>query len=221
MIDYTILSSGNLLFEQHERYPCNHRKKCWGDPTITLIFGEKTMIVDPAYGPYREKKQGILEDAVQMKILELKMKLVGIKMDDIDLVFTTHGHPDHMNLADKFVENGMKLIGNDHYSSESQVMEGVEVIRTPGHSDDHHILRFNDGTYDVVVSGDAVVSLDYYKELAPYWMNRYSKGEIRVTRKSMYEISKMADLIIPGHGPPFLNDGDLKGRVRGLWNKYR
>lgn len=219
MIDYTILSSGNILFEQHERYPCNHRKKCWGDPTVTLIFGEKTMIVDPAYGPYRERKRGISEDEIQMKILELKMNLVGITMDDIDLVFTTHNHPDHMNLADKFVGHGARFSTGS--SSGNFIMEGVKVIKTPGHSEDHHVLRFNDGTYDVVVAGDTVVNLDYFKELAPYWMNRYSEEEIRVTRKSMYDISKMADLIIPGHGQPFLNDYDLKGRVRDLWKKYR
>jgi len=218
MVDYTILSSGNLLFEQHERYPCNHRKKSWGDPTITLVRGELNVIIDPAYGPYRERKKDSSEADIQMRILEMKMELVGISPGDIDLVFCTHDHPDHTNLAHKFTESGARVVLG--HSSGGSLMEGVKVIRSPGHSDDHYVLKFNDGTYEVVVAGDAVVNLDYYKELAPYWMNRYAEEEIWETRKTMYDISRMADLIIPGHGQPFMNDEGLKRRVEGMWERY-
>lgn len=216
MVDYQILRPGNLLFEEHERVENNNLwKKAWGDPTTTLLFGEKNVIVDPGYGPYRERMRDVDEHDTQLKILQLQMSLLDLSMRDIDFVFITHHHLDHMNLAHRFEQSGAVII--DPW--EGDFMSGVEIIRTPGHSDDHHILKFHDGNYDIVVAGDAVINLDYYRHLSPYWMNGYSDNEIWQTRESMYQISRMADIIIPGHGQPFLNDEVVKEKIAKLWEE--
>jgi hypothetical protein len=64
----------------------------------------------------------------------------------------------------------------------------------------------------VVVAGDAVLSLDYFKEFAPYWMNQYTQAEVEQTRESLLRIAEVADIIVPGHGQPFVNTPELRAK---------
>jgi len=220
-IRWKIIRVGNLIFEQHERKSKLVRHKLFGDPTITLIQGEENILVDPGYGPYRELKSHVSEQNQQEQILLQFLELAGVGLDEIDIVFITHRHMDHINLVDMFEKAGAKIKygGTD----EEQIIKGVKALHTPGHDPEHCCLLFHspethsdgecvDSGPRVVVAGDSIVNLDYFKELAPYWMNRYTKAEIQQTRETIRELSEKADIIIPGHGQPFLNLPELHTR---------
>ena len=220
-IRWKIIRVGNLIFEQHERNGQLVAHKLFGDPTITLIQGEKNILVDPGYGPYRELKSDVSEQSQQEQLLLSFLKLAGVELDNINIVFITHRHQDHSNLVSMFERAGSKIKygGTD----KEQVIEGVYVLHTPGHGPEHGCLLFNspeirsDGEWSdrgpsVVIAGDAIVNLDYFKELAPYWMNRYTREEVEQTRETMRKISEKADIIVPGHGQPFLNLPELHTR---------
>ena len=90
-IIWKIIKVGNLIFEQHEQRTPLLNHKLFGDPTITLIQGEKNIIVDPGYGPYRERAALKSELKLQEKILQFYLKLAGIETLDIDIVFAFSG----------------------------------------------------------------------------------------------------------------------------------
>jgi glyoxylase-like metal-dependent hydrolase (beta-lactamase superfamily II) len=213
-ISWKVIRVGNLLYEQHERDGRIVGHKMFGDPTITLISGEKNILVDPGYGPYRERINRKSEEKLQENILRKYLRLAEVDISDINIVFITHHHMDHFNLLGMFEGAGAEVISDK--DDGELIISGVEVMRTPGHDPHHCSLKFtsneNDLEHRIIIAGDAVLNLDYFKELAPYWMNMYTESEVRQAREDIKRISDEADIIVPGHGQPFANDWDLRSK---------
>ena len=69
------------------------------------------------------------------------------------------------------------------------------------------VVATNDGTTWIV--GDAILGEDWLRAWRYYWPNGYGPDEIVETWRSVARILSMADVVIPGHGPPFRVDISL------------
>jgi glyoxylase-like metal-dependent hydrolase (beta-lactamase superfamily II) len=170
--------------------------------TCTVISGENFhMLVDPS-----------LKEAEAMAT-ELDRR-TGLSIDEIDTVFITHQHDDHLfglkhftkarwfagpevavalNKSGKFpkpVEPAGKMLLNE-----------IEVIPFPGHTSDSYGLRFHFNGFSVVVTGDAVATKDYWEGERMY----YNVTDNDEAMKTLGMIKSMADIIVPGHDNYFLN----------------
>lgn len=188
------------------------RNRYWGESddrgvrsaicTCTLIRGDGfNVLVDPS-----------LKDAKQMRS-ELDRR-TGLNPSDIDVVFITHQHGDHhwglvhfsqaRWLAGGEVAKGLNRSGRYAKSIESvdpRILDSVDVIPTPGHTMDHHGLRFDCDGLSVVVAGDAVPTRDFWRDRRGY----FNAVDFKLSARTMDEISSVADVVVPGHDNYFLN----------------
>lgn len=165
--------------------------------TVTLVKSNgKNVIVDPG---------------CNMKKLAASLKKEGLKTKDIDYVFLTHNHPDHVLLAYIFenakIIDELYLYHGDAFVKHSGTIPGTDlkIIRTPGHMEEHCSLvaPAREGTY--VVAGDV------------FWWLENEKQEVKISKPdddpehmdlqklvaSRKKVLEMADWIIPGHGKMF------------------
>lgn len=167
--------------------------------TSTLIKADgKLIISDP--GCNREK----LLEALDKE---------GLKPEDIDFIFLTHGHVDHSLLAGIFKNAKFVTFENLMYDKDLQLEfkdnifgPDTKIIKTPGHSAEHLSLVVNTEKGKYVISGDVfwwidgeeqVVNINKEDTAHPAELNM---KELRRSRKKILEI---ADYIIPGHGKMF------------------
>ena len=163
-----------------------------GSPTVTLIRAHgKSILVDPGCSLYQKEAR----EATRLK-KEL-FRILGT--ENADYLFITHNHPDHMILARYF--DGQKLSGD------GELLRGIVAFPAPGHDRRQRALRFECAEGVVVVAGDAVINEEYLNAANPahrvYLPNGYTDEEVAQSLKTMEEIRRQADTIIPGHGPPF------------------
>lgn len=167
--------------------------------TVTLIRSNgKNIIVDP--GCNREK------------LLEV-LSIEDLKTGDIDFVFTTHNHTDHILLVGMFENaktiNDTEIYDNDIQTEHENVVPGTDlkIVQTPGHDQFHCslIAPTDKGTY--VVAGDLFWWMDGETQKTDIGSllshkDPYVKDEktLENSRKTILEI---ADHIIPGHGKMF------------------
>lgn len=164
--------------------------------TVTLIqSNDKNIIVDP--GCNRKK---LLEELAK----------ISLKVADIDFVLLTHSHTDHTLLAGIF-ENAKVLDNEEIYNNDEQISydnkilgADLEIIQTPGHTNDHCslIIKTNEGIY--VVAGDVFWWMDEEEQKIdinkPDQAHPANMEQLVESRKKILEI---ADYIIPGHGKIF------------------
>jgi glyoxylase-like metal-dependent hydrolase (beta-lactamase superfamily II) len=186
------------------------RNRYWGESdekplrraicTCTVISGDTfNLIVDPS-----------LEDRSMMS--EELNRRTGLTPEKIDAVFITHQHSDHIAglkhfenakwLAAPAVASGLNKTGTLKKRiepSENILFNSIEVLPSPGHTDDHHILRFNCQGMSVVIAGDSVPTRDFWKEKRGY----YNAVDFEQSRKTMEHIESIADIIVPGHDNMF------------------
>lgn len=188
------------------------RNRYWGESdekalhnaicTCSVISGKNFhVIVDPS-----------LADEAAMTA-ELQRR-TGLTPDKIDAVFITHQHGDHIAGLRHFTKSRW-FAGSDVASSlnksanfdkqiepaGSVLYESIDVIPTPGHTPDHHSLRFDYRGLSVVIAGDSIATKDFWDEKRAYY-NVMDEAE---SKRSMEKIDKIADLIIPGHDNVFFN----------------
>lgn len=166
--------------------------------TSSIITGPIKVVVDTG-GPWdKDKLIAALQDN-------------GITPDEIDYVVCTHGHSDHIGNLNLFL-NAKHIVGFDINYKDSYFdhdfkkgdafiifKDFVTVIPTPGHmhSDVSVVVKDAEGLGTVVVCGDLFESEndgDSWKEISE-WPEEQIKNRDKVM--------KMADYIIPGHGPMF------------------
>lgn len=168
--------------------------------TACLIIVEgKKIVTDP--GCNREK----LLDALRAESLTT---------GDIDFVFLSHCHPDHILLAgifenakfitfdsnlvydkDLLIEFDKNILGND-----------IEIIETPGHVLEHLSLLVNTSEGKVAIAGDAIWWLDSEKQILNINQKDHSQAKGMNTEsliESRKKLLSVADYIIPGHGKMF------------------
>ncbi len=168
--------------------------------TICLVTTEnKKIITDP--GCNREK----LLEALDKE---------GLTTDDIDYVFLSHCHPDHILLAGifekaKFVTFDTNLMYDKDIMLEFDrhvLGKDVEIIETPGHVLEHLSLLINTLEGKIAIAGDAIWWIEGEEQIFDINQKDHSQAkgmnmeQLIESRKKLLEV---ADYIIPGHGKMF------------------
>ena len=173
--------------------------------TVTLINTDKTILVDTG-------------SFLDQDTLLNGLKKEGIRPEDIDIVFLTHVHLDHVVNVNLFKESlilckyrGGEYPGQTHYpktgrtvrtelQDRTRIAEDVELMLTPGHSDDMVSLVVDTSDGKVVIAGDAIPSEEWADmALQP----NPTVVEVDGFNRSRRKILAVADYIVPGHGSLF------------------
>ena len=164
--------------------------------TSTLVNSNgKNIIVDPGCN-----RQKLVEELSKRNL----------KPADIDFVLLTHSHLDHTQLAGIFqnakIFNYEEIHENDLISGHhGKIPEtDLEIIQTPGHSDDHCslIVKVDEMTYAIV--GDLFWWMESEEQKVD--INKLDQAHACNMEKlveSRKKILETADWIIPGHGKMF------------------
>lgn len=212
-----ILRVGDLLIEASERPDWSlYTKKLeyggTGASTVTLIRGEKTLLVDTGFE--READSEKINEKKNNEKLKWLLSQEELTPEDIDYIFFTHLHRDHTGNytlfeTSKFFMSTYEyercpLPNSEPLNDTDEIMEGVSVLYTPGHCRGHCSVRVElDDT--VVIAGDAIVSLAYLLQ-GKFWSYNPDYYSDEASKKSVKRIMDAADYIIPGHGSIFKKD---------------
>ncbi len=168
--------------------------------TTCLVTAEdKKIITDP--GCNREK---LLEALVRE----------GLTTADIDYVFLSHRHPDHVLLAGifenaKFITFDTNLIYDKDLLLEFDkyaLGKDIEIIDTPGHVEEHISLIVNTPKGKIAIAGDVIWWLDGERQVPNINQKDHSQAKGMDMDKlidSRKRILELADYVIPGHGKMF------------------
>ena len=185
--------------------------------STTLIRGERTLLVDP--GNHHIGAYSIIDRALASR---------GVTKDDVDAVVTTHTHSDHAGAIVKFVGKPwilgagelaeMELIEGPQLVAAKkammgeiieiagdepvEIMPGVRVVRTPGHTAGHMSLLVETDDGLVLVAGDQTMTRSEYEERR--FSQWYGPETLALLNASLDKVQAFAPaLVIPGHEPPF------------------
>jgi glyoxylase-like metal-dependent hydrolase (beta-lactamase superfamily II) len=176
-----LIREGNVITEAHS--------------TSTLIrAGDVNIVVDTS----SEERNASIRTSFRQ---------IGVLPKDVSIVVLTHMHDDHCGNNDLFKKarffvrkeecpEGKDLVP---VSEDIEIAPGVRLIHTPGHTE---------GSMSVIVkaeriyaiTGDAIPLEDNYRRMIPPGINY----DAETAMKSIKSITSYADVIIPGHGFPFL-----------------
>lgn len=161
-------------------------------------------------------KKIIVDPGINRELLFEKLQEEGLTPDDIDIVFMTHYHPDHMFLASVF-EKATIVDGDTVYEKDNETgYEGrvpgtsLEVILTPGHAHEHAALLVTTEEGKIVVAADVFWWTDEEEQKTADVGALINKEDPftkdwEALKESRNKILKIADWIIPGHGKMFRN----------------
>lgn len=139
--------------------------------------------------------------------VKTSFKQIGVFPKDVDTVVLTHTHRDHIeNMgfykgAKVIVHSGGEevpgavVVDDDEY----EVCEGVRIVHTPGHCPEQCSV-FVDADRHYAIAGDTIPLEDNYRKGVPPAVNTDSD----LARTSMERVARYADVIVPGHGFPFM-----------------
>jgi glyoxylase-like metal-dependent hydrolase (beta-lactamase superfamily II) len=191
MIQLDILAVGDL-----ERDADGNILKA--DSTSVLIrTPDHTIVVDPS-------------TKYMKPFLKTSFKQIGVFVKDVDTVVLTHTHRDHIENLDMFPKAkvyvhsgadveipGATVVDGDVF----ELCKGVRLVHTPGHCPEE-ISVFVDADRHYVVAGDTVPLEDNFtKNIAPKL-----NTDAELALQSIKKIRDYADVVIPGHGFPFMAD---------------
>lgn len=182
----------NILIEGY--FKNISRTRCRAGSTIVLIQDEdKNILVDT--GNPQDKA----------KIINA-LKKRNLKPKDIDIVVTTHFHPDHMGCnylfgKARFIVPGVSFWNDifDRASENQRLTKNLKLIFTPGHTEDSATLLIKTDRGIVACVGDL------------FWFEGDEKVKLleedcfdkKLFYKNRRKIFKIADFIVPGHGKMF------------------
>ena len=161
-------------------------------------------------------KKVIVDPGINRKLLLEKLREQGLTPNDIDVVFMTHYHPDHMFLASMF-EKAVVVDGDTVYEKDNETgYEGkvpgtnLEVILTPGHAHEHAALLAPTEKGKIVVAADVFWWTDEEEQQTVNGEALINKEDPftkdwKALKESRKKVLKIADWIIPGHGKMFRN----------------
>jgi len=189
------------------------RNKFWGETerarsgvaTCTLLdAGGKRLIVDPSPAP----------DLMEPMLFARS----GLRPAAIELVFLTHFHGDHRYGLDLFAGKPWLMaakgieewkqrapkdaeLANQFVAAEERLPEGVSLFPSPGHLDGHCSLLCQTKWGRLIVAGDAVMTEEFFDAGEGF----QNSVDFSRAARTIEDIKKAADLIVPGHGNYFLN----------------
>ncbi|MDO9529823.1 MAG: MBL fold metallo-hydrolase [Syntrophales bacterium] len=178
----------------------------WRNPAANncntyLIDGSKKIIIDPGHLNYfANVGEGLAE--------------LHLSLDHIDVVITTHGHPDHIEAAQQFEKpalfamsqleykfikdiagNYFKIPEPDFFLGEGDLTIGdnsFQVIVTPGHSPGSVCLYWPE--QKALFTGDVIFNRGIGRTDLP-------GGDSKLLKESIKSISKLdVEYLLPGHG---------------------
>ena len=171
----------------------------FASPTCTLIrTNGKTVLVDPG-----ANEQLLLDALAKEKIAP----------EDIDIVFLSHYHLDHvLNIRlfpGKDIYDGSIIWSGDKETEYEGTIPGtdVKVIPTPGHADEHCSLLIATEQGNVCVAADVFWWMDHEEQKTDTeslinHKDAYANN-MESLKKSREKLLALADYIIPGHGKMF------------------
>ena len=190
MTDITILAHG---------YARQEKTSIYASPNAVLL---------------RENGLNILVDPGSNATLLIKgLERESLTVNDIDFIFVTHHHLDHVLNIRLFPEiaiyDGETINNGDMINRYTGFIPGtsIQVIPTPGHTLEHWSLLVRNNHGITAIAGDTVWWWDDEEQetelnaiLHHQDMYAYNQDELRKSRQSLLDF---ADTIIPGHGRPF------------------
>jgi glyoxylase-like metal-dependent hydrolase (beta-lactamase superfamily II) len=186
----------------------------WQDPyenncNTYVIHREKTLLIDPGHSRHLGR-------------LFSQMEEDGISSEEMDLILTTHSHPDHVEGIEKFINKPVKvamsqeeeryLLGSgkllfemmnqpipkfqiDFYLKEGEFQFGkdcFEIYLTPGHSPGSLTLYWPERK--VLFTGDLI----FYEGIG---RTDFEEGNSKLLLESIERLSHLdTEILLPGHG---------------------
>jgi N-acyl homoserine lactone hydrolase len=138
----------------------------------------------------------------------------GITPQDVEAVVLTHLHGDHTGNLVLFPDAVHYAHRLEHpgpsfteVKEGTELWEGVKVLHTPGHTQGSvSVLVQAEVTY--ALAGDAIPSEDNVRKWAPPGIH----FDREIALRSISRLIELAEVIVPGHGPPFRTDQYRKVR---------
>ncbi len=170
--------------------------------TVLIIDNGLKIIADPGVN-----KTALLESLADAKL----------KPEDIDMVFITHYHPDHVLNVKLFPEkmvldNNTIYKGDEEFPFSEKIPDtDITVIQTPGHAREHASLLVETTNGKIVIAGDLWWWYDNEEQKTDYesllsrkdpYAIAYAMDEA-VLKESRKKVLDIADFVIPGHGNMF------------------
>lgn len=141
------------------------------------------------------------------------LKRYSLSPDDIDYVICTHGHSDHIGCNYLF-KNAIHIVGfsvskkekyflspNFSNGEEYVINNQIKVIPTPGHTLQDVTVIFKQSNKVYAITGDLFESEKDLRDES-IWIDAGSDS-VDLQRENREKILKLADFIVPGHGPMF------------------
>lgn len=158
----------------------------------------------------------LVDPGINRKLLLRKLKEEHLTPDDINIVFMSHFHPDHVFLVALF-EKAIALDGETMYRNDSE--EGysgtipttlIKLLPTPGHANEHTSLVVKDGADRIVIAQDVFWWVDGEEQRVDDYNELINREDLfmvdfEALRESRRKVLEIADYIIPGHGKMFRN----------------
>jgi glyoxylase-like metal-dependent hydrolase (beta-lactamase superfamily II) len=187
MIKLDVLAIGSLKRDESGKVYDAHSSS-------VLIRTDERMIVVDTSTPYMRPA------------IKTSFRQIGVFPKDVDTVILTHSHHDHAGNNDMF-ENATVMLHPDELSEVegakpldvgSDIAPGVRTVHTPGHTKGS-VSVFVKADMKYVIAGDALPRHGNYENMTP----PESNIDPELAIESIKAIIKYADVIIPGHDPPF------------------
>jgi len=160
------------------------------------------------------KNKIITDPGCNRKKLMASLKKEKIDLEDINYVFLSHCHPDHILLASlfskaKYITFDTNLMYDKDLITQfdkNVLGKDIEIIETPGHVLEHLSLIVDTKQGKIAIAGDVIWWLDNEKQILDINQLDHSQAkgmnmpDLIASRKKLL---KLADFIIPGHGQMF------------------
>jgi N-acyl homoserine lactone hydrolase len=189
---------------------------------------EENMVVDT--GGKAETLSMLGFPAKDMQSPEDALGRLGLKCEDIDTVILTHLMFDHFEYARKFknakfivqkeeldyarnphplmqyfympIQNLLDEVNFDIIEGDKEIIKGVSVLLTPGHSPGSQSVRIKTEKGIAVITGFCCIKENFEEGI---WPVTPPGIHINATQAydSMLEVKEIADIIIPLHEPTF------------------
>ncbi len=163
-------------------------------------------------------EKNILVDSGINKLLLLEtLEKEELSTDDIDIIFMTHFHPDHIFLVGLF-DNAIALDGETIYTKDLEEEyignipgTNIKLLPTPGHANEHtSLIVENENGEVIVVAQDVFWWTDQEEQIVKDYDALINKEDpfmvdFSALKESRRKVLEIADYIIPGHGKMFEN----------------